>query len=344
MIRKIFLSDLPNKVTALALAVVVWILLSQNVTTQEKLDTMPCRAILIVLPPRGVGILKVTAADEKEGELQGPTGIPIQVTLRGPRRVIQNLASRGLECRHPLAISLPISADEPTIITDALRPWDFDLPRGVDVMHIDPQKIKVQVAQEFVRSLRIDDDPKRSLRGPPPAGFQVDRVTFEPTFVHVRGLRHVLEFLHTIPIIPVDIRDRTQSFTQQVWIQREIRGTPVTTDERIQMTVAIRPVDVEQTLSALPVQLVFPPGFSQGRDRVRVAEPQAVVAHLRGPAGAVESLAKFGRIRILAEVPETLKSKGRTDVSLVPFVGDPEAAASVKIRLDPPRAALEAGE
>jgi len=345
MIHKLIVQNLANKLLAVGLAIVVWILLNESVVTQEKPDTQTGKARLTVLPPRGVGILKVTTNDEKGEEIGGPTGVPLQVTLRGPRRELQNLIPRGIECRHLLSVELSsLSARETVNVTGTLRSWDFDLPRGIEVVRIEPEEIRVQVAQAYVRPLRIADNPKECLRGNLPAGFQVERVSFEPTFVHVRGLRITLDRLSSIPIVPVEINDRTESFSQQVRIQDEIQGRPVTTDERIVMTVTIRPADVEKPVPNLRVELVFPAAFPLGRDRVHVTEPVVVKAILRGPAQAVEALAMAGRIRVLAEVPADLAPKAKVDCPLRPFVGEAGLASQVTIRFDPPRAVLEATE
>jgi YbbR domain-containing protein len=341
MIKRFFLDDLLTKLMAVALAVVVWIFLNQGVATESEITTVTTEARLTVLPPRGVAILRVAAADGKGERLDGTAGSLIQVVLRGTKSVLYT-ARRGIECRHLLDIPDPLAAGEPTTVQSVLRPTDFDLPRGLEVVKIDPSRIQVQVGQEFVRPLRIDDTVKACLRNVP-AAVQVDRIAFNPTYVHVRGLRHILDRLNTIPIVLVDMGDRTGAFSQHVEIVEEIQGTPVSTNEPIEMTVTLRPADEERAIGDLRVELLFPEGFARPRDKVRVAEPAAVKVVVRGPLKAVEAVVLGRRVRIFADAAG-LGTASRGEVPLRPLLEDSDLAGQVRLRLDPPRAVLEVVE
>jgi hypothetical protein len=344
MIRRFFLDDLLTKLMAVVLAVVVWIFLNQGVATESEVQTVTTEARLNVLPPRGVAILRVAAADGVGERLDGPGGGLIQVVLRGSRTVL-NTARRGIECRHLLTLDTPVSTSEPTTVSSVIRATDFDLPRGIDVVKIDPSRIQVQVAQEAVRLLRIASGPQECLRGSPPPGVQVESISFSPTYVHVRGLRHILDRLNAIPIVPVDISDRTSAFSQHVEIRDEIQGSPVSTDEPIEMSVILRPADEERPLANLHVEILFPDGFARPRDRVRVAEPVAVTAHVRGPSQVVKALVSGRRIRVLADAGQAdLGQKSRGECVLRALVEDAEFATQVKVRLEPARAVLEVTE
>ncbi len=341
MIRRLFLDDLLTKAMAVVLAAVVWIFLNQGIASDSETLTVTAEARLTVLPPRGMAILRVTTAEGKEERLDGPGGGLIQVVLRGTKAVLST-ARRGLECRHLLEITEDVSAREPTTIASELRPTDFDLPRGIDVVKIDPAHIQILLAQESIRLLRIASSPEECLSGKPPEGTQVDAITFNPTHIHVRGLAHVLNRLNAIPIVPVDISDRKGVFSQHVAIRDEIQGTPVSTNEPIEMTVTLRAIDEEKAVQNLRVDLLFPDAFPKPRDRVRIVEPEAVTAFVRGPARALEMLTASRRIRILADVAAAdLALKERGDCALRALVEDPDLAPQVKVRIDPPRAVLE---
>mgnify|MGYP000088417718 CR=1 FL=1 len=343
MIRRLVLDDLTTKLMAVVLAAVVWVFLNQGVTNDNETLTVTAEARLTVLAPRGMAILRVTAADGKEERLDGPTGGLIQVILRGTKTILSS-ARRGIECRHLLKITEDVSASEPTTVTSEIRPTDFDLPRGIDVVKIDPARIQILLAQESVRLLRIASEPAECLSGKPPEGFQVDTISFIPTHVHVRGLAHVLNRLNAIPIVPVDISDRKGMFSQRVSIRDEIQGTPVSTNEPIEMSVSLRPVDGEKTVSNLRIEMIFPDPFPRSKDQVRIAQPvpPEVAAIVRGPARTVELLSASRRIRVLADVAAAdLATRDRGESVLRAIVEDPEVASLVKVRLDPPKATLE---
>jgi hypothetical protein len=341
MIRRLFVDDPWTKLMALVLAVVVWILLNRGLATESDPETVTAEAKLRVVPPRDVEILSVTAADAK-GDRLDRSGAFFRLVLRGPRTVLNTLRRR-LDCLHTLELKDPVSASEPTTVRSRLRQADFiDLPRGIDIVRIDPEEIEVQVAPFSVRPLRVATEREACLRGSPPAGYQVEQISFNPPRILVRGLRHILDRLNTIPIVPVDVSDRTSSFTQRVQIQDEIQGSRVTTDETIDMTVTIRPADVERSVDGLRVELLFPAAFPRGRDKVRVAEPASVAAVLRGPSRAVEALAASRRIRAVADVAAAdLAQKSRGESPLRPIIEDAALSAQVKIEFKPPRATLE---
>lgn len=350
MLRALFLHDLPTKLMALGLGVVVWVFLDQldREASQEVTVTEDLR--LTVVPPPRVAVLGVTAPeDPKRERLDGPNGQPIRVTLRGLKGVL-GTAVRGLECRHRLDPIENLSDRETLAIRRKLRDSDFDLPRGIKVMDIAPTDIQVEVAQETVRVLRISDNAQDCLRGAPPEGLQIERTSFSPTHVRVRGLRHILDRLNTIPIVPVDLKDlvpadlgnRSGAFSQHVQIQDTLQGTRVTTDEAVVMTVTLRPMDIVRSLADVRVELLFPDAYPHSRDRVRILGAGTVTAHLRGPARAVEGLMASRQVRVLADVGRAeAAAPPRWTCPLRALVDVPEGSPPVQVTLEPALAALE---
>lgn len=340
MLRALFVDDLSTKLMALGLAVVVWVFLDQQASQEITLSEVR----LTVLPPRGVSILRVTAPDAKDQRLDGPEGGYIRVTLRGSKGLL-SAARRGLEGRHRLEDVQGLSSTEVTRIRSTLRPSDFDLPRGIEVTQISPSGIDIEVAQEAVRHLRIADGVQECLQGTPPAGLEVERILFNPTHVRVRGLRHILDRLQAIPIVPVDVSDRTGSFAQRVQLQEKILGTSVTTDEPIEMSVSLRTKEEEGIVPNLPVDLLFHDGAPLRRDRVRVAGTGTVTAHVRGPARAVDALVAARRIRVFADVGGADFANGpRATCVLRVFVDAPDLASLVQVTVDPAQVTVEMAE
>jgi hypothetical protein len=335
MLKSLFVNDLSTKLMALGLAVVVWFFLDQQAVQEITLTEVR----LTVLAPRGVAVLRVTPAGRKDERLDGPGGGFLRVTLRGEKGLLGS-ARRGLEGRHILADVKDVSSSAVTVLRSALRPSDFDLPRGIEVTRIDPSDVDIEVAQESARHLRIADDVKDCLTGAPPSGLEVAGIRFNPTHVRVRGLRHVLDHIQAIPIVPVDVSDRTASFAQRVQIQGLALGTPVTTDEPIEMAVTLRPREETRALPGLRVDLLVPEPGGAARDRVRLAGPATVTAHVRGPAAAVEAVATGRRIRVFADAAAAGSAAGRATCPLRAFIDGPEAAL-VQVTLDPAQATVE---
>lgn len=348
MVRSLFLTDLPTKLMALGMGIIVWIFLDHLDREQAQEASVTEEARLIVLPTSKVAVLRVTAPDDTE-RLDGPNGRPIRVTLRGLKGVL-NTAVRGLECRHPLGLIEALPENETKTLVSVLRASDFDLPRGIEVTSISPPEVRVEVALETIRPLRIDDNASECLTGPAPPGLQVERISFSPTHVSVRGLRHILNRLNTIPIVPVDVQglvppelgEQGGTFSQHVQIRDAIQGTPVTTNEAIVMTAVLRPVDAVRTIPDARAELWFPDGFPHPRDRVRVAGPAAVGVRLKGAARMVDALAAGRKVRVLADLGRAdLSNPRRIVCPLRAFVDAPEGAPPVQVTLDPAQVILE---
>jgi YbbR domain-containing protein len=123
-----------------------------------------------------------------------------QVEIRGPGSVVEQVD------RAVAFVAIPASGidfNEPV----AVQPVDVrGQPVGVGQLDVDPESVSVQIDVEPVETtatvpVRLD------LDGTPAAGFALDALSVDPSFVTLRGVPEVLEAITEVVTEPLSIED-----------------------------------------------------------------------------------------------------------------------------------------
>jgi YbbR domain-containing protein len=119
----------------------------------------------------------------------------LQVRVVGPRSIISKLSQTRL------TQTLDLGGYKSGRQTFSLGPNSFSLPRGVQVIRIQPNPVTLALAATMTRTLPI----KPILENNPPEGYELAGAQTRPAQVTVKGPSQELAELKFIPTLPIDL-------------------------------------------------------------------------------------------------------------------------------------------
>lgn len=180
------------RVLSLFLALTVWFVVSapRRESVSERAFAVP---LSLVGMPRDLVIT---------------TSIPdsVSVRLRGRVSDLRSLSSQNLEV--PLDLRTLVAGE----ISITIRPQLINVPPQVEVISIDPNKLRFRVEQ--VRQKIVPIRP--FLVGQPPAGFTIGDATLSPDHALVSGPASQIRTLSEVATERIIMTARTETFSQSV--------------------------------------------------------------------------------------------------------------------------------
>jgi YbbR domain-containing protein len=219
-----WVSNLGLKLLSLFLAFVVWLVVSapRRENVSERAFAAPLSLIGI---PR---------------ELVITTSVPdtVNVRLRGRGSDLRTLSSQNLE------VTLDLRWIQPGDAQVTLRPQAINVPPNVEVVSIDPTKMRFRVEQLRQRAVPI----RPFLVGEPPGGFVAGDPTVAPDQALVSGPASQVRNVSEVATERIIMTGRNGTFTQSVAV---VSDTPLV---RI-----IEPLTTQVTVPVLPEVGPTPP-------------------------------------------------------------------------------------
>ena len=188
-----FLSSLLLKVLALFLAFVVWFVVSAP--RREVVSERAFAAPLSLVGMRRDLMITTTVPDT------------VSVRLRGRASELRSLSSQNLEVT--VDLRWVQNAGDATI---TLRPQAINVPPDVEVVSIDPTKVRFRVEQVRQRVVAV----RPFLVGNPAAGFQAGEPVLVPDHVLISGPASLIQKITEVATERIIMTGRTGTFTQNV--------------------------------------------------------------------------------------------------------------------------------
>jgi YbbR domain-containing protein len=172
--------DWPLKLVSLGLALVLWLLL----VPAEKMFSE--KALSIPLETRNVpaGL-----------EIVEPPVASIDITLRAPNRLLDEIGPSGLVARIDLDRATVLQQEYP------LSTSMIAVPPGAEVVKISPSKVTIRLERTAEAKLEV----RPLVRGQTAPGFQRAKTEVEPSSVVVRGPESLIKAAGHATTAPVDI-------------------------------------------------------------------------------------------------------------------------------------------
>jgi YbbR domain-containing protein len=249
-----FLNGVGIKLLSLALAVVLWLVIAGEKSSEMGL-TVPIE--LQNFP--------------KDLELTGETVTVIELRLRASPGVIHGLGPSQVSAR----LDLEGVREGERIFH--LSAENVRVPFGVRVVKITPSILTLN----FERTLQKAVPVKPRLVGQPAAGFELYEVTSQPAEIRIAGPQSAVLALSGAHTEPVSVEGARSDVAENVNIGL---GDPVL---RIQGVSEVKAV---ARIREIPENRVFEGLALQVRGRVASVRPSAVTVELSGPASAVRRL------------------------------------------------------
>ena len=328
----------PLKLSALALAVFLWAVVTVLPRTRQSLASVPVRVVL----------------EDTAWTLAGPpTPATVDVLLGGETRDLLQFPRDGEATVVTVPIELVTSQD--TVVrlrSDWLR---IDQTSGILVENIDPASVRLRF--EPTRSAAFPLSLRTAGRLPPDVAL-AQPLALTPAVVRVRGGAHLIDSLDSVPLEALDLGRVTESGIYR--LQVDTTGLGTLSVEPAVATVAAR---VEAAVEkVVRVEVRFEVGFGTdslvivpdtlpvtlrgARTLVDAALPEALVARI--PRSAVEGMAP-GEERavpyVVEGVPDLVGVAGAEGVR-IRWTGEPGGAGAVTDSppdASPPRDSLDIG-
>lgn len=181
-----FARDWPLKLVSLVLALALWLLLvPAEKMFSEKALTIPLETRNV---PAGLEIVEPPAAS-------------IDITLRAPNRLLDEIGPSGLIARIDLDRATVLQQEYP------LNASMIAVPPGAEVVKISPSKVAIRLERTAEAKLEL----RPLVRGRAATGYRHVRTDIEPSSVVVRGPESLIEGVKAATTAPVDITGLTAS-------------------------------------------------------------------------------------------------------------------------------------
>ncbi|HYV83563.1 MAG TPA: CdaR family protein [Pyrinomonadaceae bacterium] len=281
MLRRIFTEDWSLKLLSLAIAIVLWLL----VTGQNQPVTAHVNVQLNFIRPQSL-------------EISNDPPRTVDVMLTGSRNKLDDLTSLDLVAT--VDISDQRAGERVLRLADKAQ---ITLPQGIKIDGFQPSAIPIRLEEILERQVEVE--PK--LEGKPADGFEVYSVYPSKGSVAVRGPASRVNALQKVATESVWLAGHNQSFTQPN-VALDVPDPKVDLLEpMVNVTVEIGERRIEKTFADVAV-------MTEGGDKV---QPATTSITLLGVASFLESL-KTEELKIVLQgndlkprldIPDALKGK-----------------------------------
>jgi YbbR domain-containing protein len=194
LLRRVFLKNWGLKVFSVLMAFILWlVLVPQEKVLVEKTLSVPLEAYNI--PARMELVEKPL-----------PT---VEVTIRAPNRLINQITGSNLAIRLDLENAIPFQEDYP------LYPDMLNLPSGAEVVRIFPSRVHLRLEETKTLTLSVVPTVLRDTLRP---GYRLEKVEVTPDQVQVTGPRTKFNAGDKVRTVPIDLAP----FTQTTEIQADL--------------------------------------------------------------------------------------------------------------------------
>ena len=154
----------------------------------------------------------------------------VSVRVRGRRSELRMLASQSLEASADLR-----SVTKPGEVEITIRPQHINVPENVEVVSIDPTKIRFRVEELRQRAVPI----RPYLEGSVPTGYIVGQATADPLLALCSGPASQIVKLAEVTTERIIMTGRTETFVQNVAVISDTPLVRVISPPTTQVTVPV---------------------------------------------------------------------------------------------------------
>lgn len=207
----------------------------------------------------------------------------ISIRIQGSRTRMEALDLSQVAWQRDIVVQHDAAA---LAVQEAIRPSDFFLPEGVTVVDIKRKELQGRIVRLVPNWVRVQPN----IDGKPMDGYKMAQARVTPKFVQVMVPPDFdvsqVEMV-TTPLIKLDGTE-TETLYRQVTVQPLTVGRRVlTSNEKLNVTLMIVPVQKEQEFSNVKLRVLYGPLLGL---RISEITPAAVSVVLRGPQKEIEAM------------------------------------------------------
>jgi hypothetical protein len=279
-----------------------------------SMDSARCKELFLKLFALGLGTLiwfLVVGADQMDMTLtvpvevlnlpknlviSGPPQKEVQVTLRGPRSIMQEMRSRSLSLPLDLAKAKP----ETLIISaDSLA---LPLPSGIAVVRMQPASLTLCIDQFAQKHLPVTAETE----GKPAPGYILKELSLSPDRILVSGPKKLLEGQQNLKTHPVNLEGLNHSAVLPVRLNLSPSFLSLLGETTVVANIAIREKFAEKIVHKIPVRVtdaVVPVAVKPETVSVFASIPESILANGTDPAALFAASVEIGGEELPRKVP-----------------------------------------
>lgn len=198
----------------------------------------------------------------------------VRVTVRGRWSSIQDFQKKSME---PIVLDLQGRTPKDDIFK--ITPAMLTLSPSLKIVSIQPSFARIELKPKATKIVPI----RVRTIGETPMGYVASKVQVSPAQVEIIGPRDVITRTRVILTDPVDLSDRTASFTERVGLRHEDANVRDTLDAPAKVEVKIVSRAIEKTFDGVKVVAANTSGVAE-------FSPKIVSVTLKGPQQVVEQI------------------------------------------------------
>jgi hypothetical protein len=246
-------------------AVIIWVVVYGSITEPAAFEAR----VLVTMRVDG------RPATNFSAEADPPK---VKVVLRAPVVILEKLRYEAINFR--LVINNPRADAHP--IAFALSEQDIEnLPSGVRVVDISPDQIQIHVTRQKTKKMRV----KANIQSNPAEGFERRGYTITPSEIDITGPQEIIKLHGDIETMPIELRDRRESFSADFDIVLMLDGVAVQGRRQVRIDFDIAEKKMTWPVK-LPLHVMTPSDYAYDvkiEDKPGEVENGIVTIMLQGP-------------------------------------------------------------
>lgn len=226
LVERVFLRDWGTKLMALAITLAIWFGITGQTAT------------------RRIRNVHVNYLQSNEMQITNEPLHEVEITITGDKQKIDRLKEEDL------VISADLSVIQPgdKIVQLSPETVSLDLPSGVKLNEIQPNKVAVKLEKILEREVDVKADFENSL----PEGLEVYAKTVEPVRVRVRGPESIVKSLDSISTEKISLENRKSDFVSKQIGLNAVNSKLTLIDSIVDVSVKIGEKRIERTFRVFP--------------------------------------------------------------------------------------------
>jgi hypothetical protein len=289
--------DVGRKVTALALALLLWGALDNFVVDERRveLEVRPMPSLADVDRERA-GTPAVYLVVPNELIVQKLSASSVRLRARGLRDDVESLNMSAVLVFGPEDLG---NGDQATLTRELVREAFRSRGESARLTDFDvkPRTLSITLARRATAEITLTPE-NVTLAGPLRDGyvFYNSRITVRPNTVRLTGPRALIEPMQADPALlklaPVNVKDKSLTVSQMVGLPSELvdQGvTLLTGNGQVEVTVPILPDDLQIDLLSVPILYLNGDSLATRRKAV-LTRPETLDLRVVGPQAELQSL------------------------------------------------------
>ncbi len=210
------MKNLPYKILALALAVILWYF----VVGEERAEVGLTIPLELVNIPRDLIVVNTVTHG-------------IEIRINGPRSLVRALSTENL------SKSLDLSNTKPGTVTFSISSEGIPLSRGVKITRIHPTTVVVVLQKLHIRKVQI----KPRIIGKPAFGYELAAVKISPEQVEIAGPDNVVDEIESLWTKPVDLQGTKANLKQRTSLDFRNLQIYLTKEVPVEVEVVLKKIN-----------------------------------------------------------------------------------------------------